>query len=141
MPAPLKNAACAGLYHLPAADQPQFRKRAEHARLRVLQADLGRHAELDGILGELGKALDFPDWYGANLDALHDCLADPDWRGHHGVALLIDGLDTLRRKSPPAFLSLLEVFASATGEASTEKQPLWIVLDIPAPGIAELPAT
>ena len=23
-----------------------------------------------------GKALDFPHWYGRNLDALHDCLTD-----------------------------------------------------------------
>ncbi len=24
----------------------------------------------------LAKALSFPDWYGKNLDALHDCLTD-----------------------------------------------------------------
>ena len=25
---------------------------------------------------ELAEKLDFPEWYGANLDALHDCLTD-----------------------------------------------------------------
>ena len=24
----------------------------------------------------LAEALDFPDWYGCNLDALHDCLTE-----------------------------------------------------------------
>ena len=30
------------------------------------------------LLKQLGEALNFPDWYGANFDALHDCLTDPD---------------------------------------------------------------
>lgn len=141
MPDFLKNAARAGLYHLPASGQPQFRKTAEQTQLRLLHADLAKHAELGGILGELGKALDFPDWYGANLDALHDCLTDPAWQGRHGTALLIDGLDSLHKKNPPAFSTLLEVLASAAHEASTGKHPLWILLDTPAPGIAELPVT
>ncbi|MGH3609345.1 MAG: barstar family protein, partial [Pseudonocardiaceae bacterium] len=33
----------------------------------------------------MGSALDFPAWYGRNLDALHDCLADLSWQpiGEH----------------------------------------------------------
>ena len=26
--------------------------------------------------GQLAEAMDFPEWYGKNLDALHDCLTD-----------------------------------------------------------------
>ncbi|MGY4721289.1 barstar family protein [Naumannella cuiyingiana] len=30
----------------------------------------------DDLLGAVGDALGFPDWYGRNLDALADCLTD-----------------------------------------------------------------
>ncbi len=46
------------------------------------------------LLAELGRALDFPDYYGANWDALEECLADLSW--HEGaVRLLITHADTL----------------------------------------------
>ena len=31
---------------------------------------------MEAIHRQLSEALDFPDWYGANLDALYDCLTD-----------------------------------------------------------------
>ena len=41
------------------------------------------------------KALDFPDYYGENLDALWDCLTDMVGRKIH---IEIIGLDVLRKK-------------------------------------------
>lgn len=32
----------------------------------------------DALHSALAEALDFPDWYGCNLDALCDCLTDLD---------------------------------------------------------------
>ena len=34
-------------------------------------AEIGTMAEMHAILA---RELNFPDWYGRNLDALHDCL-------------------------------------------------------------------
>ncbi|MBW4720886.1 barstar family protein [Saccharothrix obliqua] len=36
-------------------------------------------------LAAIGEAMDFPDYYGQNLDALFDCLTDLSWlpAGHH----------------------------------------------------------
>ena len=34
----------------------------------------------DALLAEIAVALDFPDWFGANWDALEDCLTDLSWR-------------------------------------------------------------
>lgn len=31
---------------------------------------------ISGLHDALSEALAFPDWYGRNLDALHDCLTD-----------------------------------------------------------------
>jgi RNAse (barnase) inhibitor barstar len=33
----------------------------------------------DEALAAIGDALDFPPWYGRNLDALYDCLTDLSW--------------------------------------------------------------
>ncbi|TDT32783.1 barstar family protein [Naumannella halotolerans] len=38
------------------------------------------------LLLAIGRALDLPDWYGANLDALADCLTDLD----RPTALVLD---------------------------------------------------
>ena len=32
--------------------------------------------DMDAVHGVFAEALDFPDYYGRNLDALHDCLTD-----------------------------------------------------------------
>ncbi|HNA30183.1 MAG TPA: barstar family protein [Thiobacillaceae bacterium] len=32
------------------------------------------------LLAALGRALDFPDYYGGNWDALEECLGDLSWR-------------------------------------------------------------
>jgi len=135
-----KNPAHAGLYYLPAEQQTQLRERLDQAHLSLLTVELGKHDQLAGILEEFGRALHFPAWYGANLDALHDCLSDTEWREQRGIALCINGLDTLRHRHPQPFTNLLEVLDSACRTGSTPKHPLWILLDSPAPGLASLPA-
>ena len=47
-------------------------------------------------LAAVGEALDFPDHYGQNFDALADCLHDIGG-GRDGVILLWDGWSTLAR--------------------------------------------
>ena len=41
------------------------------------------------VLGAIAKALDFPSWFGANWDALEDCLSDLSWRERQGYVLLL----------------------------------------------------
>ena len=64
-----------------------------------------------GFLAAVGEALDFPDHYGQNFDALADCLHDV---GAHvsGVVLLWDGWGTLARADERAFSVALSVLGS-----------------------------
>ena len=44
-----------------------------------------------GTLAAIAGALDFPDWFGANWDALEDCLTDLSWRKAAPRVLLFAG--------------------------------------------------
>ena len=43
------------------------------------------------MLEAIAKALDFPDWFGGNWDALEDCLTDLSWRPEASRVLLFSG--------------------------------------------------
>lgn len=133
----LRDASRAGLFRLAANCLDTLGAAGAN---RVLTVDLARHADIAGVLRELGEALHFPDWYGANFDALHDCLTDPDWQPAPGSIMHLAGLDTLRRSSPDDFSALMDVFASAADSRRADGKPLWILIDAAAPGIPALPA-
>ncbi|MDT0201234.1 barstar family protein [Nocardioides sp. AE5] len=69
-----------------------------------------RDQEKRAVLAALGEALGFPAYYGRNLDALADCLADLE----HDTVLLWDGWATLARGDHGSFTALLEVLAERT---------------------------
>jgi hypothetical protein len=48
-------------------------------------------APKEGLLQNIARALDFPDWFGGNWDALEDCLTDLSWRDADGFVLLFSG--------------------------------------------------
>jgi hypothetical protein len=47
-------------------------------------------APKDRLLRDIARALDFPDWFGENWDALEDCLTDLSWHGADGYVLLFE---------------------------------------------------
>jgi hypothetical protein len=72
-------------------------------------------------------ALDFPEWYGQNLDALKDCLTDFSWCEAAGYVLIIARAEILHAEDPVGFQALNEVFAAAIAE--------WRVQDLPDVGV------
>lgn len=131
----------AGLYYLP----PEHRDSVTHQACRhgfaVLPADLSACSTTTEVLTALGEACAFPAWYGANFDALLDCLADPDWHTAPGQLLLITGFACLRRNIGEDLSILQDALAAAVEERKTSAHPLWILIDAPARGIAPCPGT
>ena len=42
------------------------------------------------LIQAIASALQFPDWFGGNWDALEDCLSDLSWRKADGHVLLLE---------------------------------------------------
>lgn len=47
----------------------------------------------ESIYDHLHKCLEFPEYFGNNLDALYDCLTDLDWIYQKNIILFIDHFD------------------------------------------------
>ena len=99
---------------------PDLASKTHHT---LLSADVSASKNSQETLRELGKAWQFPLWYGTNLDALHDCLTDPDWQAKKKIILKITGLDTLKNSHPEAFSTLNEVLRSAAAIRSAATHP------------------
>ena len=120
-------------------DVADVRRTVEHAGFHFAHVDgwlAGTKAEL---LAAMGEALDFPDHYGQNFDALADCLhgvhAAP---GQHGVVLLWDGWSTLARSDAKAFGIALEVLSSRAREDG--RTPFSVLLRGDGPDLAGIEA-
>ena len=72
----------------------------------------GRSILKTEVLQTIGRALDFPGHYGANLDALYDALLDMG-ESHGGIVILLDRIPTGPGFDADARESLLETFRDA----------------------------
>ena len=122
--------------HLPLARRLRGRRRAPHRRARRLDLRLRRRRGTprpSGVPARDREALDFPDWYGRNFDALADCLADVD--DGDGTVLLWDGWGTLARDEPRAFSVALSVLGTRVN--ADRGGPFAVLLrgDGPDPGV------
>ena len=76
------------------------------------------------LLKAIGQAMNFPDYYGANWDALEECLTDLSW--HEGpLNLLITHAESI-----PADLrvTLVDIFTTAAQRWSDSSRPLALYL-------------
>ena len=127
-----------GVYQWHTAFAPDdVRHAVEKGGARFAYVDGWTHQDKAEFLAEVGQALDFPDYYGQNFDALADCLSDV---GEHvdGTVLLWDGWGTLARAEPKAFSVALSVLG---GRVNADRGTPFAVLlrgDGPDPGLPSL---
>jgi hypothetical protein len=122
-----------------AFDVADVRHAVEHAGWGFGHVDGWRGADgKASFLAAVGEALDFPDHYGQNFDALADCLHDIG-AGRDGVVLLWDGWATLARADEKAFDIALTVLGSRV--RADRGVPFSVLLrgdGPPVPGITSL---
>lgn len=105
----------------------------------ILKVDLADKNKIADVLQAIGKALAFPGWYGANFDALVDCLADPAWLPAE-PHILFSGLDGLHHAAPEDFETLLEVLRAAIQARRAAGSSLIIVIDSDHSGLPACPS-
>lgn len=91
----------------------------------------------DQLLQAIGEALDFPEHYGRNLDALADCLAELS----QPTLLLWDGWAVLYEEDLAGFLGVLAVLTDLSGSSGGERPCFSVLLrgDGPElPGVDDL---
>ena len=82
--------------------------------LKIIQGAKG--LTTDGLLTECARALDFPDYFGHNWDALEECLTDLEWLPAKGYILLITDAGCVLPDDEEEYETFLEILRDA-GEA------------------------
>lgn len=74
-----------------------------------------------GVFNEFARAMEFPDYFGHNWDALEECLADLEWLPAKGYVVLITEAQGVIPDDEEEYETLLEVLNDA-GEAWSKGQ-------------------
>ena len=124
--------APAGVFKLSRKDLLALRKAAEQLKQAYFHVDLQNAKNVPGFIKALKRDLDFPDWFGGNLDALHDCLTDFSWHPASGYVITLSGYDLLRG-NPTSFAAFNAVMSGATEVWEARNIPfrVFYVLDDP----------
>jgi len=105
-----------------------LREWAAAAGQRFVDVDLAGCHDKRGVLKAIGKGFGFPDWYGANLDALYDCLTDlPDDAGVPGYVVVLEHLPRASGFDDEARAALLDVFRDAADAFADRGVPFRVV--------------
>lgn len=81
-----------GLVDVSSSEQDEVVKAAEEGGLAAFVVDCDRARSRSAVLRAVVKAVDFPEFFGGNLDALYDCLCDTVLDQKAGLFLWFDNL-------------------------------------------------
>lgn len=123
----LRDAPRSGVYRLSrrAAKVSRAAGANEFAHWRVDLATVRSKSEL---LASLARALEFPDWFGANWDALQDCLGDLSWRPAPGYVIALSHCGGFAAGAREDFDSALEVFEATADYWREQGIPFWVLI-------------
>jgi RNAse (barnase) inhibitor barstar len=118
----------AGVFVRP-ADAAALDAAADRAGLTRWAVDLGEVRTKEALLATLAERLEFPEWFGANWDALNDVLAERAWEQSKGVVLTLERCGALAHADPEVFETALEVLDSVAESCYDDDIPFWVFVD------------
>ncbi len=124
----LRDTRQAGLYACSEEDARAFFQAANGAGLNAWRIDLGLAGNARELHHTLAHALDFPDWFGENWDALADCLSDLSWHEADGHLLVLTRCEHLQEKDPGCYAALLDLLKDVVMAWQAQNLPFWVLL-------------
>ncbi len=82
----------------------------------------------DQFLRSCAETLQFPDYFGANWDALEDCLTDMSWNVSEGYVIVYDHFHFLAENSPGDFHTAVQIFRESARFWRKEGKAFLVVL-------------
>src|SRR3546814_20135940 len=105
----LADASQNGSYFIDVRDREGLDEVAREPGHAVAAIDLAGCRDKDDVLDRFAAALQFPDWFGRNWDALADCLGDLSLWLAVDYQLLLDQPDVWRAAETDKFTTLLDI--------------------------------
>jgi RNAse (barnase) inhibitor barstar len=127
-----------GAYYVDLHDRAAMAEAASLLEFALVAIDFKGCADKADALDRFAEALNFPDWFGDNWDALADCLADLSWWPAGGYVLLLDHVDDWRERAPgdcDTAIAILNEVAEGWARART---PFWSLMLLPAGALATI---
>jgi hypothetical protein len=118
----LSDATRSGVYCVSRPDE--VLDATEESRVQVLRVSLAGVRDKAALLATVARALQFPAWFGANWDALEDCLTDLSWLEAAGYVLLLERSADLPKEE---FAVLTDVLGSAARHWAARGKPFFAV--------------
>ncbi len=123
----LSDASKSGVYRVSRTDE--IVDAVQGSALQVSRVRLSGAGDKQALMQRIAGALQFPSWFGANWDALEDCLGDLSWLKAGGHILLFEGAADLPADERGI---LLDILASAAANWTERGRPFFAVfLDAP----------
>jgi RNAse (barnase) inhibitor barstar len=101
----LQDASRSGVYR--AGGEHEIADALRGSPLRLTRIDLGNVADKNALLERIARALEFPQWFGGNWDALEDCLGDLAWLNADGHVLAFQNAEHLPQDERGVLLDVL----------------------------------
>lgn len=119
--------------------------RLRQADYAVVVLDASGWTVPDDLHEDIARALDFPDYYGGNLDALNDCMSDVVSREYGfpadatGLVLVFTHYDAFARACPSPAQIVLDILADQARRAALVGTRVLCLVHSDDPGIAFRP--
>lgn len=80
-------------------------------KYQIVQIDTGLWSSQDDFHSHIKDSLDFPNYYGCNLDAFNDCLGDLQFTGVDGIVIAFENYDKWNSKAKEVSQVILDIIA------------------------------
>ncbi len=135
----LADASQCGVYFVDARDGDALATAAKALGFALVRIDFDGCSDKAEALARIARAMDFPEWFGGNWDALADCLSDLSWRPADGYVLLLEHVEGWRAQAPEEFDTAIDIFNEAAVGWVKMRRPFWALMPLSADVLAGMP--